>query len=151
MKTPMAPGGRSSLTTIGQAGRSQAAYAKGAGNLPAPDAARLSSSAFDDVDDFPGLRTDDDVTAVHQDHFIAAPLRIDLYDPGRKRIEVNRRRNSRTNRYIEVHVGCFLDVRRLDGGSDLGALLRRRSRGRRGGGVARGGLRLRALGLGVGV
>src|SRR3982074_795311 len=101
-----------------------------------PDAARLNSLAFDDIDDLAGLRTHDKVLAAHEDHFIAAPLRIDFDDPGRKRMETDRRRNSRAYRDIEVHIGCFLDPLRLDGGNVLSALLGRRCSGRRGGGVA---------------
>ncbi len=112
---------------------------KGRALLPTPKIAACSKAlAFDDVDDLMRLRAHDDVAAVDQDHLIAAPLRIDLDDPGRKRVEVDRTRDPRANRDVEVDVGGFLDARlRLDGGDDLGALFGRRGCGRRGGGVAR--------------
>ena len=88
------------------------------------------------------LRAHDDVAAVHQDHLVAAPFRIDLDDPGRKRMEADGRGHNGADRDVEVDVGGLLDLLRLDGGDDLGALLGRRSRGRRSGGVARRGLRL---------
>src|SRR4051794_14015519 len=126
---------------------------KGRAFLPAPKASLAQApSAFDDVDDLVGLRTHDDVAAVHQHHFIAAPLRIDFHNPLRQRVEANRRRDRRANRDVEVHIGGFLDPLRLDGGNDLGALLGRRGCGRRGGGVAGGGLRIGAgcaLALGI--
>src|SRR6202035_766023 len=99
-----------------------------------------------------GLRANDDVPAMHPDDLVTAPLRIDLYDPGRERVEAHRRGNPRANVEFEVHVVNFLDLLRPDGRSDLSLLFRRRSRGRRGGGVAGRGLRPavgRALGLGV--
>src|SRR3954454_23462716 len=98
------------------------------------------------------LRTDDDVPAVHEDHVIAAPFRIDIDDPLRQRMESNRAGDGGANRDVEVDVADLFDPLRLDGGDDLGALLGRRGCGRRGGGVAR---RLRPVragtGLGIGI
>ena len=48
-----------------------------------------SGLALDDVHDLARLRTDDDVLAADEDHFIATPLRVDLDDPGRQRVEVD--------------------------------------------------------------
>src|ERR1700716_323488 len=98
------------------------------------------------------LRANDDLPARHPNDLVAAPLRIDLYDPGRKRVEADVGRNPRADVEFEVHVGSFLDLLRPDGGNDLRPLLRRRSGGRRCGGAA-GRLRLAALtsrGLGGG-
>jgi hypothetical protein len=39
--------------------------------------------AFDDVDDFVGLRTNNDVSTMHQDKVVTAPFRIDFDDPSR--------------------------------------------------------------------
>src|SRR3954470_14848656 len=98
------------------------------------------------------LRADDDVTAFYEDHVIATPLRIDLDDPGRQRVETHRAGDSGANRNVEVDVGGLFDPLRLDGGNDLGTLLGRRGCGRRGGGVTR---RLRPVragtGLGIGI
>src|SRR3954454_13734764 len=96
---------------------------KRAGIVPAQMPTAGWVSAFDNIDDLTGLRTHDDISAVHQDYFIAPPLRIDFDDPGRKGVETDRRRNSRAHRYVEVHIRCFLDLLRPDGGNDLTALL----------------------------
>ena len=43
----------------------------------------LTGLAFDDVDDFVGLRTYNDVSTMHQDKVITPPFRIDFDDPSR--------------------------------------------------------------------
>src|SRR5689334_22083496 len=58
--------------------------------------------AFDDVHDLARLRPDDHILAAHEDHLIATPLRVDLDDAGRQRVEVYGCRDRGADRDVEV-------------------------------------------------
>ena len=81
---------------------------------------------LDDVDDLIGVWTDNDVPAIDKNNLIAAPLRIDFNDAGRDRIELDRGRNARPDRDVEVYVCNFFYLLLLDRRRDLTALFRRR-------------------------
>ena len=88
-KNPCGTYGNHLLTNANGGCRRGRPRKRGGHCCPPRSVASVRRLAFDDVDDLVRLRTDDDVPAVHQDHVIAAPFRIDLDDPGRQRMEAN--------------------------------------------------------------
>jgi hypothetical protein len=58
---------------------------------------RRDGLALDDIDDLVGVRTKNDVPAMHQDEIVAAPLRIDFNDAGRHRMIAEAGRDGRAD------------------------------------------------------
>src|ERR1700759_2067796 len=107
------------------AGEGFAATTRGGHRWPPRDVATVESRV-ENGDDLERFRIDDQNLVADQNELVAAPIRINVYDLGRKRMERDAvTRHAAADRNREVHVGDRSHVLLLDHGSDLGALLGR--------------------------
>src|SRR5229473_2862387 len=98
---------------------------EGRASLPAPKLAMRSVLDVEHGNDLERARIHHDDLIVDQEHLVAAPVRVDVDDFHRKRVERHLARNTGTDRDREIDVGHRPDVLLLDHGADLGALFGR--------------------------
>src|SRR6266436_969834 len=98
---------------------------KGRASLPAPKLAMRSVLDVEHGNDLERARIHHDDLIVDEEHLVAAPVRVDVDDFHRKRVERDLARNAGTDRDREIDVGRRPDVLLLDHGADPGALFSR--------------------------